>query len=339
MPGSPPAPRRLAPVVVALTLATGACAGAGPSPDGTVSSPAPTAGTPTSTTGAGSVPTTSGPTHDDTGAAGDGGSPPPPGWFPTDPATGAVAARWTLEILDRWPHDPSAFTQGLELVDPDGPGPDPAVLLESTGLYGRSDVRVVEPESGTVVSRAALPDDEFGEGLTVAGDTVVQLTWREGRAHLWSLDELLAGTPGADGPVLTYGGEGWGVCALSSDALVTSDGSATLTLRSPTDLAVLAEVRVTRGGRPVTLLNELECVDGWVLANVWQTDEIVVVDPATGTVAATVDATTATNAVDDEVDRAAGDVLNGIAHLGDGTFLLGGKRWPRFFVVELVAAP
>lgn len=262
----------------------------------------------------------------------------PPAWFPTPVTADGPANTWGIEILAEVPHDDTAFTQGLEYVHTTS-GSSPNLVVESTGLYGSSEIRLVDAESGAVSTRVALADDEFGEGLTVSGTSVFQLTWREGRAHVWSLAELTAGTATAPVSTFTYDGEGWGLCA-DRGVLVMSDGSASLQRRSPVDFApVGAPIPVTRDGVPVSRLNELECVDGWVLANVWQTDEIVVVDPATGHVAASIDAGPLAAAVADRVDAAGGDVLNGIAHRGDGTFLLGGKRWPAFFRVRLSAGP
>ncbi|RMH74991.1 MAG: glutaminyl-peptide cyclotransferase [Actinomyces sp.] len=322
-------------LVVAVAVLTAACA-TPPAPDPTPAPPtsAPAGPVPAE---ADATPTTPSPSASAASSVPASPSDPPP-WFPTPVTADGPAATWGVEILTEVPHDDTAFTQGLEFV-PAGSGGTPEFVLESTGLYGHSEIRLVDAESGAVSTRVALADDEFGEGLTVSGTSVVQLTWREGRAHVWPLAELTAGTAAAPESTFTYDGEGWGLCA-DRGVLVMSDGSATLRRRSPVDFApVGAPVPVTRDGIPVSRLNELECVDGWVLANVWQTDEIVVVDPATGHVAATVDARPLAAAVADRVDRAGGDVLNGIAHRGDGVFLLGGKRWPTFFRVRLSPGP
>ena len=176
-----------------------------------------------------------------------------------------------------------------------------------------------------------LAGGRFGEGVTALGDgRVVQLTWKAGRAVLWRLDPLV--------PVGTwdYDGEGWGVCRLNDDTLATSDGSATITLRRSDDFSPIGSLEVTLDGRPVDRLNELECVDSTVWANVWLTDRIVAVNAIDGRVTAVVDAS------DLPVDRsslAPDDVLNGIAHDPDTNhFLLTGKHWPSLFEVELVEA-
>lgn len=228
-------------------------------------------------------------------------------------------ARLRLEIVADYPHDAQAFTQGL-LVDEEGR------LLESTGRYGRSEVRVVDLQSGAVLDRAALAPDFFGEGLAKIGDRLVQLTWRERTALVYdavTLDAL---------PVTySYDTEGWGLC-YDGERLVMSDGSSTLSFREPDTFAPLGEVGVTLAGAPRDRLNELECARGRVYANVWQTDTIVEIDPDTGRVTAEIDAAGLLTSE----ERAAADVLNGIAAVpGRDTFYVTGKLWPRLFEVRL----
>jgi glutaminyl-peptide cyclotransferase len=227
-----------------------------------------------------------------------------------------------VEVIATHPHDPEAFTQGLELHD--------GLLYESTGLYGRSDIRVTDLATGTVRQRVALPPDAFGEGLTVVGDVIWQLTWREGyafrrdRATLAELDRV------------RYDGEGWGLCYdEGNDRLVMSDGTAELSFRDSETFDLLATVTVREDGRPLEMINELECVDGAVWANIWLTDRIVRIDPDRGIVEAVVDAT----GLLPEPDRADADVLNGIAAVpGTDTFLITGKLWPTVFLVRFVTA-
>ena len=230
------------------------------------------------------------------------------------------AERLTVEVLATYPHDPTAFTQGLELHD--------GLLYEGTGLEGRSELRTVRFETGEVTARVSLPDDVFGEGVTIVGDRVWQLTWQSGIAFhrdLASLAELRR---------VTYDGEGWGIC-YDGTQLVMSDGSAELTFRDPESFEPTGSVAVTLDGEPLPMLNELECVAGRVWANVWQTDQIVRIDPATGVVEALVDAS---GLLSDE-DRIGADVLNGIAAVDAGdTFLITGKWWPKLFEVRFVPA-
>ena len=248
------------------------------------------------------------------------------GWNDQVSQTGPGQAEVRLlvpRVVAEHPHNPGAFTQGLELVD--------GLLVESTGLYGSSTLRVVDRTSGKTLRSQDLADDLFGEGVTALGDgRVVQLTWKAGRAVLWRLDPLV--------PVGTwdYDGEGWGICRLNDDTLATSDGSATITLRRSEDFSQMGSIKVTLDGRPVGRLNELECVGSTIWANVWLTDRIVAVNAIDGRVTAVVDAS------DLPVDRsslAPDSVLNGIAHDPDTNhFLLTGKHWPSLFEVELVEA-
>lgn len=224
------------------------------------------------------------------------------------------------QVVATTAHDPAAFTQGLEEHE--------GVLLESTGRYGRSDRRRVDPSTGEVLASVALPDDHFGEGLTVVDDRVIQLTWREGVAHVADAASLAAEA------ALPYEGEGWGLC-YDGQRLVMSDGTATLAFRDPTTFAEAGHVEVTMDGAPVTRLNELECTEGLVWANVWLTTDIVAIDPTTGSVKAVVDA-------EDLVppDLGPDAVLNGIARRPDAdTYWLTGKEWPVLYEVRFVPAP
>lgn len=223
-----------------------------------------------------------------------------------------------VRVTDRRPHDPTAFTQGLEFDD--------GRLFESRGLYDEDVVLTqIDPADGTAIEQVMRdPGEEyFAEGLTVVGDRLIQLTWRAGMAFVYDVDTLeRTGT-------FTYQGEGWGLCD-QPDRLVMSDGTATLTFRDPVTFEATGTVTVTLDGEPVERLNELECVDGMVWANVWQTDSIVVVDPADGAVTSVVDA----SGLLTPEEAADADVLNGIAYDPDGdTWLLTGKRWPWMFEV------
>ena len=247
----------------------------------------------------------------------------PPTPTPTPTAAGApTISHLRVEVLATYPHDRGAFTQGLEL--------DNGLLYETTGRYGLSDVRVTEVETGQVRHRVRLPDETFGEGLTLVGDMIWQLTWQEGFA--FARDRVTFAERGR----VPYDGEGWGVCHdPGSGRLVMSNGSDRLTFRDPQSFAPLGTVQVRLDGSPLRMLNELECVDGRVWANVWLTDQIVRIDPGTGAVDAVVDATGLLAAP----DRAAADGLNGIAAVPDtGTFLITGKLWPTMFLVQFVPA-
>jgi glutamine cyclotransferase len=223
-----------------------------------------------------------------------------------------------VQVVRSYPHDRDAFTQGLLYFD--------GWLYESTGLPGRSTLRRVELETGRVEQQVRLEGSLFGEGLERVGDRLLQLTWQDGRALVWDLRTLRKLREHA------YAGEGWGLC-FDGKRLVMSDGSDRLTFRDAQSFGRLGEIAVTRLGRPVPQLNELECAQGHVYANVWQRNEIVRVDPASGRVTATIDA----SGLLTSRERLGTDVLNGIAYLPErGTFLLTGKLWPRLFEVKFV---
>jgi glutaminyl-peptide cyclotransferase len=185
----------------------------------------------------------------------------------------------------------------------------------------------VDPVTGAIIRAAAPPDDAYGEGLALVDDELVQLSWKEGLAFRWDLETFdLRGT-------YAYDGEGWGLCD-DGERLVMSDGSATLTFRDRHTFEVLGTVAITLEGVPISRLNELECVGGEVWANVWETDAIVRIDPATGRVTGLLDTTGIIEPHPALADP--GAVLNGIAHDPvAGTFLITGKRWPTLFAIGL----
>jgi glutaminyl-peptide cyclotransferase len=222
------------------------------------------------------------------------------------------------EVLAEVPHDPSAYTQGLELHE--------GTLYEGTGLEGRSQLRVLDPATGEVQRAESLPGQLFGEGIAVAGDRIWQLTWQDGVVLEWDRATLTLRQQ------LPLDGEGWGLCN-DGTRLVRSDGTDRLRFHDPVTFAETGSVTVTIDGEPVTQLNELECVDGQVWANVWPSDVLVRIDPASGQVTAAVDAA---GLLDPEQRANADAVLNGIAALGNDEYLLSGKLWPVSFRVRFV---
>ena len=228
--------------------------------------------------------------------------------------------RLKIRVLHRFPHARDAYTQGLLWHD--------GKLYESTGQYGQSSLRRVDLTTGTVERQWDLAGDLFAEGLARVGDRLIQLTWHAGLATVYSRQDFSLLDQ------YSYPGEGWGLCHDGA-RLVMSDGSDRLSFRDPDTFATLGEVRVTLGERSLSRLNELECVDGAVWANVWTTDLIVRIDPESGRVTATVDA----SALLRPEERPGVDVLNGIAYRPEaGTFLVTGKYWPTLFEVEFVAS-
>ncbi len=222
------------------------------------------------------------------------------------------------EILETYPHDEGAFTQGL-LLENDH-------FYESTGLYGESTLREVIPETGEVLREVDVPPEYFAEGLTLVGDRLIQITWQAGEAFVYNLDTF------EQTDTFSYDGEGWGIC-YDGEALMMSDGSSTLTRRDPETFSVLGTTEVKLNGQPVTMLNELECVDGFVYANVWQTDTILKI-AEDGKVAQEIDAS---NLLSDAERTQLGPnaVLNGIAYDADAeTFFLTGKLWPKMLEVR-----
>ncbi len=237
------------------------------------------------------------------------------------PGTTAAPVELRIEVISTLPHETTAFTQGLEQAD--------GALYEGTGITGRSALRELDPGTGALRRAAPLPPGLFGEGITVVGDRIWQLTWRDGVAIEWdrgTLTELRR---------VPYAGEGWGLCSDGA-RLVSSDGSDRLVFRDPATFAATGSVQVRRRWQPVDRLNELECAGGAVWANVLPTDELVRIDPANGQVTATVDA----SGLLPEPDRAGTEALNGIAAVpGTEEFLLTGKLWPSIFRVRFVPGP
>lgn len=224
-----------------------------------------------------------------------------------------------FEIVQSWPHDTRAFTEGLVFRD--------GKLYESTGLNGSSDLREVALETGQVVRTHALEQQYFGEGLALFGSRLYQLTWR---SHVGFIYDAATFQP-VDR--FSFTGEGWGMTD-DGTSLIMSDGTSTLRFLDPATLAVQRTVKVTDEGREVSLINELEYVNGEVYANVWKTDLIARIDPATGQVKGWIDLT-GLLAPSERSGRE--DVLNGIAYdPATDRLWVTGKFWPRLFQIRVV---
>lgn len=232
--------------------------------------------------------------------------------------THSAVEQLRVQVLATLPHDTTMYTQGLEIHNGE--------LYESSGLVGQSRVRVTALSSAAVLREARLPAPLFGEGLTVAEDRLWQLTWTSGTAIERDPATL------AERRRVSYRGQGWGLCH-DGQRLVMSDGSDRLTVRDPATFAPTGDVLVRLGGEPVRQLNELECADGRVWANVFQDHRILRIDPGTGAVTGVVDASGLLSAS----PQPAAGVLNGIAAIpGTDEFLVTGKNWPSLFRVRFV---
>ena len=232
----------------------------------------------------------------------------------------AAPLRLKVKVLNQYPHDRAAYTQGLLWFD--------SRLFESTGQWGQSTLRRVELETGAVEKKIELGPDLFGEGLARVENRLFQLTFKAGRVRVYDLYDFRLVDR------FHYDGEGWGLC-FDGRYLFMSDGSATLTVRDPETFHAVRRLPVQLDGRPVTGLNELECAEGWIYANVYQTDTILRIDPVTGDVRATIDAVGLLSAK----QRQTSGVLNGIAYKSRSeSFLLTGKNWPSIFEVIFVEA-
>jgi glutaminyl-peptide cyclotransferase len=230
-------------------------------------------------------------------------------------------ARYRVTVLAERPHDRAAFTQGYEISD--------GVLYESTGQYGQSELRATDPLTGEVLRSVKLPDNHFGEGLTLVGDRIIQLTWREGIAHVWDRDTFERVGE------FRYEGEGWGL-ANAGRFLAMTDGTSTLQLRDPQTFELVAKRTIRLAGRPVNGVNELEFARGFLWGNIYRTDLIAKIDLNSGAIVSLVDAT----GILSPADSGGIDVLNGIAHdRGTGTFLVTGKLWPKAFEVTMEDQP
>lgn len=256
--------------------------------------------------------------------------PPSPTALPptvTPPPATAVSAKtpltYTYRVLNTYSHDANAFTQGLVWED--------GVLYEGTGLYGRSSLRRVELETGAVQQQIPLPDDYFGEGITLFGDRIIQLTWRAGTGFVYERETF------QQIETFTYLTEGWGI-THDGQRLIVSDGTPTLYFWDPETFQEIGRVPVAGPEGPVGQLNELEYIDGEVWANVWLTDRIARIDPLTGRVAGWIDLSgllseTERRRLADPDDA----VLNGIAYDEEnGRIFVTGKLWPKLFEIEVV---
>ena len=241
------------------------------------------------------------------------------GFIPVQRRGGPVPAApvYGYQVVRSYPHDRSAFTQGLFFRD--------GVLYEGTGLNGRSGIRKVRLETGEVLKIQPLSSQYFGEGITEWKGKIVQLTWRAGIGFVYDLDTF------EQQRTFMYEGEGWGL-THDNTRIIMSDGSADLRFLDPATLKETGRITVRDQNGPVNELNELEYVKGEIYANVWQTERIARISPQDGRVVGWIDL----HGLLTPAERAGTDVMNGIAYdaAGDRLFVTG-KLWPRLFEIKL----
>ncbi|WP_301958458.1 glutaminyl-peptide cyclotransferase [uncultured Alistipes sp.] len=237
----------------------------------------------------------------------------------TRTAAAAEPVHYTYRVKAVHPHSTSAYTQGLFFAE--------GLLWEGTGQYGQSVVQRTDLATGRTEVLFRLPRSEFGEGIALVGGELFQLTWQSNTAHVYDPEKRTGLRDHR------YAGEGWGL-TTDGEKLYMSDGTANIYTIDPATFRRERRTTVTLRGEPVELLNELEWIDGRIWANVYTTDQIVIIDPATGRVEGIVDLR---GLLPDE-DRTPGtDVLNGIAYdAATGRIFLTGKNWSKLFEIELV---
>lgn len=237
---------------------------------------------------------------------------------PAAAPAGVAVQQCGYRVVAEYPHDRTAFTQGLFWHD--------GHYYEGTGQYGESRVSRVELSSAKALKSQPLSDEHFGEGITRWGDQIIGVTWRSGVGYRWRLKDLK--------PLgqFRYDGEGWGVTMVGPE-LALSDGTSTLRFFDPATMAEKRRVTVTLGGRPIRMINELETIDGKIWANVWMSDAVIRLDPATGAIDQVVNFT----GLRDQAGAAGHDmVLNGIAWDEQGRRLfVTGKNWPKLYQVQV----
>lgn len=225
---------------------------------------------------------------------------------------------WAYDIIETLPHNVSNFTQGLEF--------DNNQLYESTGQYGESKLSKIDIKTGIDINKIGLDANYFGEGITILGDTIYQLTWTNNKCFIYDKNTLQILPQD-----FSYQGEGWGICN-DGKSIITSDGSERLTFRNPKTFAIEKTIEVYTHEQPVIRLNELEYVNGYIFANIWMTNNIAIIEPQTGRVIGVIDGTSLVS-----IGRGSiGEAFNGIAyHKNDDVLYVTGKNWSKLFKIKL----
>ena len=229
----------------------------------------------------------------------------------------AKVERYKIEVVKAYPHDTGSYTQGLFWHD--------GSLYESTGLNGKSTFRKVDLQSGQALTKLPFNKKYFVEGSVILGDKLYILTWTNKVVFIYDANTLEYRS------TYSYPREGWGL-TTDGKSLISSDGSSRIYFLTP-ELKFERSINVTLNGRAVRYLNELEWIDGRIWANVYTTDTIVIINPDTGIVEATVDCE---GLLPERLRTYDTDVLNGIAVDSEGRIFLSGKNWPELYEVKLV---
>ncbi|MGD2250771.1 MAG: glutaminyl-peptide cyclotransferase [Candidatus Methanofastidiosia archaeon] len=226
---------------------------------------------------------------------------------------------YTYKVINEYPHDPDAFTQGLVYEN--------GVLYEGTGLLNHSSLRKIDVKTGNILKIYELPDKYFGEGITLYKNKIFQITWKSGTAFVYDKDTFEVLTQ------FTYPTQGWGI-THDGKKLIMSDGTSYIRFRNFETFEEIGKIRVLDNGTPVSQLNELEYINGRIYANVWQTDYIVIIDPDTGKVTGWINLKGLLPQKERTIQT---DVLNGIAYhpLTDHLFVTG-KKWPKLYEIQLI---
>ncbi len=237
----------------------------------------------------------------------------------TAKATAPSTKYYTFVVRNIYPHSTSSYTQGLQYIDSE--------LWESTGLEGQSRLMKVELESGKQEVVAQILDSEFGEGMTVWGDSVFMITWQSNKAYIFDRHS---------GKVIDtkrYHGEGWGL-TTDGEVLYMSSGNSKITLRDPKDFKRIRDIHITLNDQPVEYLNELEWINGRIWANIYTLDQIVIINPESGTVEGVVDLT---GILPQSEITEQTDVLNGIAYDPETKrIFVTGKNWSKLFEIDII---
>lgn len=229
-----------------------------------------------------------------------------------------MAKIYDYRVVASYPHSTRSYTQGLQYVD--------GTMWEGTGQYGRSQLQSVDLATGKVKCLASLPDNEFGEGITLYKGNIYQLTWESHKAYLYDTNGNILKT-------IAYKGEGWGI-TTDGERLFLSDGSSTIRRIDPETFETLESICVTLDGQPLDLINELEWVDGSIWANIYLTDAIVEIDPATGVVKGYVDLPCLRDMLEKNPEA---EAFNGVAYNAEsGHFYVTGKDSNRLFEIEII---